>query len=77
MTQTYGKIPLEKEVEKMSACRDIVQEIMEFGVNQVQIVQIIYLLSLELEDREMMLYISNAAKDVMEGNMEKKSELTI
>ena len=40
--------------------RDITQEILKFGVNQEQIRNIINLLALELEDREMMLAINRA-----------------
>ena len=39
--------------------REIVQEIMKFGVNQPQILQIINLLALELEDNETMKAIRN------------------
>ena len=42
--------------------RDITQEILRFGVNQEQIKNIINLLALELEDREMMLAINRAIK---------------
>jgi hypothetical protein len=42
--------------------RDITQEILRFGVNQEQIKNIINLLALELEDREMMLVINRATK---------------
>jgi len=42
--------------------RDITQEILRFGVNQEQIRNIINLLALELEDREMMLAINRAVK---------------
>lgn len=39
--------------------REIVQEIMKFGVNQPQILQIINLLALELEDNVTMKAIRN------------------
>jgi len=42
--------------------RDICQEILRFGVSQTQIRNIINLLALELEDREMMLAINRAVK---------------
>lgn len=44
------KLPANKRME----CRNIVQEIKKFGVNQRQILYTIYLLSLELEDVELM-----------------------
>ncbi|HIK67015.1 MAG TPA: hypothetical protein EYF95_03465 [Flavobacteriales bacterium] len=43
--------------------RDICQEILRFGVSQTQIKNIINLLALELEDREMMLAINRAVEE--------------
>ena len=55
---------LEKEdtdwLNDVKKSRDISQEILRFGVNQEQIRNIINLLALELEDREMMLAINRA-----------------
>ena len=39
-------------------CRQIVGEILDFGVSQDQVKHIINLLALELEDRELMLKIN-------------------
>jgi hypothetical protein len=50
--------------------RQIVTEIMNFGVTQKQILQIIYLLSLEIEDREKSIAIANLAKE--NGSKETK-----
>ena len=54
----YGKTEQEVEVEKTVQCRQIVEEILNFGVDELQKKKIIYLLSLELEDRETMVQIS-------------------
>ena len=54
----YGKTEQEVEVEKTVQCRQIVREILSFGVDELQKRKIIYLLSLELEDRETMVQIS-------------------
>jgi|TARA_Y100000310_G_scaffold18757_4_gene18417 hypothetical protein len=54
----YGKTEQEVEVEKTVQCRQIVEEILNFGVDELQKRKIIYLLSLELEDRETMVQIS-------------------
>ena len=43
--------------------REIVSEILRFGVSQSHIVHIINLLALELEDREMMLAIRGITSD--------------
>jgi len=38
-------------------CREIVQEILKYGVSQSQIIKIIEILAMELEDRETMISI--------------------
>lgn len=43
---------------KRRECRDIVQEIRNFGISQRQLLYLIYLLSLELENREVMTALS-------------------
>tara|TARA_R100001163_G_C5011030_1_gene156940 strand:- start:416 stop:643 length:228 start_codon:yes stop_codon:yes gene_type:complete len=53
-----GKTQEEKRIEEMAMCREIVQEILNFGVNNSQKERIIYLLALELENRDMMVEIS-------------------
>ena len=45
-----------------AAAREIVHEIMNFGVNQRQILQIINLLALELEDNNLMRSIVGLVK---------------
>ena len=76
-TKTYGETTDEKLIRDKAKCREIVSEIMRFGVTQEQIVQIAYLLSLELEDRETMLHLSKACKDVLDDNIPKSSSLII
>lgn len=51
--------------------RDITQEILKFGVNQEQMRNIINLLALELEDREMMLAINRAIKQEVDEERPK------
>ena len=53
--------------------RDIVQEIMNFGVNDFQIRKIIKFLSLELLDRETMLKICS----IIEEEVEQESKIEI
>tara|TARA_E500000331_G_C17259563_1_gene714607 strand:+ start:2349 stop:2573 length:225 start_codon:yes stop_codon:yes gene_type:complete len=50
----YGKTKEEVDTEKMIQCREIVKEIMDFGVNENQKLQIIKLLSCELENVNVM-----------------------
>ena len=76
-TKVYGETTDEKSVKDRARCREIVSEIMRFGVTQEQIVQIAYLLSLELEDREAMLHLSKACKEVLDDDVPKSSSLII
>lgn len=50
------KLPAHKRME----CREIVREIKNFGINQRQFLYLIYLLSLELENRDVMLALTKA-----------------
>ena len=54
----YGKTSEEKCVEGLIEAREIVQEILRYGITQAQILQIAYLLSLELENNEALKEIS-------------------
>lgn len=69
---------------KRDECREIVREIKEFGVNQRQLLYVIYLLSLELENTDAMRALSKVIGEVreqipvaelhIEGSLEKKIE---
>jgi len=50
----YGENDTDKWVKEMSMSREIVLEILRHGVSQSQINQIIGLLALELENRELL-----------------------
>ncbi len=54
-----GKSEKDKTAESLLRCRQIKTEILNFGVSQEDIMQIIYLLSLELENRQALEEISN------------------
>ena len=62
----YGKLEKETAVEDRIRAREIVQEILNFGVSQQQILYIAYLLALELEDRDVMLNISSSIEQQLE-----------
>lgn len=47
----------EENLSNFKKCREIKQEILRFGVNQLEIQQLIKLLALEMEDREKMTSI--------------------
>ena len=55
--------------------REIVKEIMNFGVSESQVLKIIQFLSYELEDRAMMIKIKNVFSE--EDIENKKPDITI
>lgn len=71
----YGEIAQEKSVKEAIKAREITQEILNFGVNQYQIAKIIYLLSLELEDRNVLRDIANAIKPLLEESDDNNSNI--
>jgi hypothetical protein len=46
-----GQTETERRAKSLQKCREVVAEINNFGINDFERLQIIYLLSLELEDR--------------------------
>ena len=71
----YGSNPEEDRVLESAQSREIVQEILNFGVNQSQMLIIIKLLSLELEDRDTMLQLTEVINNALES--ESKSTIEI
>ena len=63
MTQLYGKFQSEEVAEQNIQCRQIVREIMNFGVSQRQIWFIMYLLALELENVDDLKMASDFIKE--------------
>ena len=70
--ERYGKTLEEIDAEKTIQCREIVKEILNFGVNEFQKKQIIKLLACELEDVSMMKKITNVIKEIDESEIFKK-----
>jgi hypothetical protein len=60
--EKYGKTDSDLHVEKMHACREIVKEILDFGICEKQKLQIIKLMALELENRDVMNEIISIVK---------------
>jgi len=58
-----------QSVESSIKCREIVQTILEYGVNQKEIYQIIFLLSLELENIEHMKKITQFINETKNSNI--------
>ena len=66
MTEKIGKTDTEKWAQEMLACRQVVAEILKFGVNQKQLLNIIKLLAMELEDREALVAISAIVNEALD-----------
>jgi|TARA_Y100000034_G_C6828501_1_gene373785 hypothetical protein len=73
----YGKLKEEERLEDVIKSRDIVQEILNFGVSQRQIAKIIQLLALELEDRDILNRVSSAINPLLEEETNKDSSNVI
>jgi hypothetical protein len=58
----FGKTKEEDDILEKIKSREIVQEILNFGVTQNQITQIIGLLALELEDNQLMKNLTEVIK---------------
>ena len=74
MTKTYGKIKQEERLEQAIIAREITKTVMNYGVSQYQIAKIIYLLSLELENRDMSDGIIAAVNPALEKESDNESE---
>jgi len=59
----FGNSETDITVQESTACREIVLEIMKFGVKEQQLLKIIYLLSLELSGRDALVEISTSANN--------------
>jgi len=55
--------------------REIVREVLNFGVNQSQILYIIRLLSLELEDTELMQHLNDVIRESKRFEVEGNADL--
>ena len=70
----YGKSTSEEVlIEDLIRAREIVQEVLNFGVSQQQMLHIAYLLVLELEDRDAMITITECIKKFTDGDEEESS----
>lgn len=65
MTEKIGQTETESWAQESLKSRQVVSEILKFGVNQKQILNIINLLAMELEDREALVAISSIVKEAL------------
>ena len=66
-TKQFGTSEVENDIQDKIKAREIVQSVLQYGVNQKQIEQIIYLFSMELENVELMKQISTVINQSREG----------
>ena len=66
----------EEEIADRAKAREIVQTVMDYGVNQNQIYQMIFLLSLEIENQEHVKQITSLVKSLQTAKI-KKSNIII
>ena len=70
----------QKWLKQTKEAREISKKIIDFGVTQFQILKIIESLSLELEDRSIVLAIKDAVRTAIEASeiqMSEKKEIII
>lgn len=63
----YGQAQSEKRASENEVCRQIVHEVINFGVTERQLMYVIYLLSLTLENGENMRSIAHLIRDISGG----------
>ena len=66
-TKNFGTSEAEKDIQDNIAAREIVQSVLDYGVNQNQILQLVKLFTLELEDAALMKSIVGIINQSREG----------
>ena len=74
MLKKYGKKKEEEKLQQAIAAREIVKTVLDYGISQYQMQKIIYLLSLELEDRDLMDSICQSLSLVLDSSNEENQE---
>ena len=62
--KTYGKSEEDKKAEKSLQVRQINKEIMNFGIDEGQKLQLINLIAMELEDQNALRILTGAIHDI-------------
>ncbi len=70
--ELFGSTEQEISAEKSIICREIVAKILDFGVDQGQILKIIKLLSLELENRDIMKNILDCLSESADNEQKER-----
>ena len=70
-TKQFGTSEAEDNIQDKIKAREIVQSVLEYGVNQKQILQIINLFAMELENVDLMKNITGIITQSREGTKSK------
>ena len=70
-TKQFGTSEVEKDLKDKIRAREIVQSVLDYGVTQKQILQIINLFALELENVSLMKEITGVITQSREGTKSK------
>ncbi len=66
-TTTFGTSEVENKIQDKIKAREIVQSVLDYGVNQEQIIQIINLFAMELENVSLMKDLTKTITQSREG----------
>ena len=66
-TKQFGTSKEEKALEDKIKAREIIQTVLDYGVNQVQIEQMIYILAMNLENVSLMKELTTSITQSREG----------
>jgi hypothetical protein len=72
MSEKIGTTKTDKWADEQLVCRQIVSAISKFGVNNDQRLEIIKLISMELENHELIVAINEIIKEVKETKESSK-----
>jgi len=63
----FGTSQEEQSIQDNIKAREIVQTVLQYGINQQQLVQLVYLFSLEIEDIQLMKNLTSLINQSREG----------
>ena len=66
-TKQFGTSKEEELIQDKIKAREIVQTVIQYGVNQAQLEQMIYLLAMELENVDLMKQLTQSITQSREG----------
>jgi hypothetical protein len=75
--KTYGVSAPEREMLESAQCREIIHEILNFGVNQSQILTLIKLLALEVESRQLMLGLIEVIDKGIKNDQQEETTIIV